>query len=81
MMKHPAVGAVIEGTAGPRNLRRGDPRRGKGRRGGLRVIYYWWDGGSQFWLFTLFDKEEMNDLSARTKQALKACSNTKRIRL
>ena len=80
-MKHPAAGDVIEGTGGLRKLRHGDPRRGKGRRGGLRVIYYWWDGGSQFWLFTLFDKEEMNDLSARTKQALKACSNTKRIRL
>jgi len=49
MMKHPAAGDVIEGTGGLRKLRHGDPRRGKGKRGGLRVIYYWWDGGSQFW--------------------------------
>ncbi|WP_313624038.1 toxin [Achromobacter sp.] len=71
MMKHPAAGDVIEGTGGLRKLRHGDSRRGKGKRGGLRVIYYWWDGGSQFWLFTLFDKDEMNDLSAKAKQGLK----------
>jgi hypothetical protein len=53
-------------------LRHGDPRRGKGKRGGLRVIYYWWDGGRQFWLFTLYDKDEMEDLSADEKKLLKA---------
>lgn len=72
MMNHPDAGDVIEGTGGLRKLRHGDPRRGKGKRGGLRVIYYWWDGGSQFWLFTLFDKDEANDLSARDKKALKS---------
>ena len=45
--------------------------RGKGKRGGLRVIYYWWDAGSQFWLFTVFDKNEMSDLSANERKALK----------
>ena len=49
----------------------GDPRRGKGKRGGLRVIYYWWDGGRQFWLFTLYDKDEMENLSADEKKLLK----------
>ena len=82
MMKHPAAGDVIEGTGGLRKLRHGDPRRGKGKRGGLRVIYYWWDGGSQFWLFTLFDKDEMKDLSARAKQALKGMlEHERKIRL
>ncbi|MCP1400441.1 type II toxin-antitoxin system RelE/ParE family toxin [Achromobacter insolitus] len=70
MMKYPCAGDVIEGTGGLRKLRYGDPRRGKGKRGGLRVIYYWWDGGSQFWLFTLYDKDEMQDLNAREKKAL-----------
>jgi hypothetical protein len=37
----------------------------------LRVIYYWWNGGPQFWLFTLYDKDEMADLSADEKKALK----------
>ncbi len=71
MLKNPEAGDVIEGTGGLRKLRHGDPRRGKGKRGGLRVIYYWWDGGRQFWLFTLYDKDEMENLSADEKKALK----------
>jgi hypothetical protein len=71
MMKNPESGDVIEGTGGLRKLRHADARRGKGKRGGLRVIYYWWDGVSQFWLFTLYDKDEMTDLSPDEKKALK----------
>lgn len=71
MMKNPEAGDVIEGTGGLRKLRFGDSRRGKGKRGGLRVIYYWWDGGSQFWLFTLYDKDEMSDLNVKEKKAFK----------
>lgn len=72
MLKNPEAGDVIEGTGGLRKLRHGDPRRGEGKRGGLRVIYYWWDGGRQFWLFTLYDKDETADLSAEEKKVLKA---------
>ncbi|OSI40802.1 hypothetical protein BST65_00100 [Bradyrhizobium canariense] len=68
---NPETGDVIEGTGGLRKLRHGDPRRGKGKRGGLRVIYYWWDGSRQFWLLTLYDKNELKDLSADEKKALK----------
>ena len=38
----------------------------------VNVIYYWWDGGRQFWLFTLYDKDEMDDLSAMEKKAIKS---------
>ena len=72
MLKNPEAGDVIEGTGGLRKLRHGDPRRGKGKRGGLRVIYYWWDGGRQFWLFTLYDKDEMENLSIDEKKLLKS---------
>ena len=71
LLKNPEAGDVIEGTGGLRKLRHGDPRRGKGKRGGLRVIYYWWDGGRQFWLFTLYDKDEMADLTPAECKALK----------
>lgn len=71
MLMNPEAGEVIEGTGGLRKMRYGDPRRGKGKRGGLRVIYYWWDGGRQFWLFTLYDKDEMENLSADEKKVLK----------
>jgi hypothetical protein len=40
------------------------------------VIYYWWDGGRQFWLFTLYDKDEMENLSATEKRALKGMLKT-----
>jgi hypothetical protein len=36
----PEAGDVIPGSGGFRKVRWGDPRRGRGRRGGLRVIYY-----------------------------------------
>jgi hypothetical protein len=53
-------------------LRFADTRRGKGTRGGLRVMYYWWEAGFQFWLFTLYDKDEMADLTPRQRRVLKA---------
>lgn len=59
----PFAGDVIIGTGGLRKIRFSDARRSKGKRGGTRIIYYWWDGGSQFWLFTLYSKDEMTDLS------------------
>ena len=71
MMKNPAAGDVMEGTGGLRKLRYGDPRRGKGKRSGLRVIYYWWNGGPQFWLFTLYDKDELADRRTDEKKALR----------
>ena len=72
LLAKPDAGAVIAGTGGLRKLRHGDPRRGKGKRGGLRVIYYWWMGGNQILLFTVYDKDEADDLSPKERKALKA---------
>jgi hypothetical protein len=71
-MKNPTSGDLIPDSGGLRKLRVGDARRGKGKRGGLRVIYYWWDSGLQFWLFTLYDKDEMSDLTPQQRKVLKA---------
>jgi hypothetical protein len=76
LMKNPEAGEVIEGTGGLRKLRFADRRRGKGKRGGLRVIYYWWMVGMQFWLYTLYDKDEMADLTAKQRRDLKAILKT-----
>ena len=70
-MSNPEAGDVIEGTGGLRKMRFADRRRSKGKRGGLRVIYYWWSAGMQFWLYTLYNKDEMADLTARQRKALK----------
>jgi hypothetical protein len=72
LMMHPEAGTVIPGTGGLRKLRFTDPRRGKGKRGGLRVIYYWCNSGLQFWLFTVYDKDEIAELIPRQCKALKA---------
>jgi hypothetical protein len=72
LMKHPEAGDPIPDAGGLRKLRFPDARRGKGKRGGLRVIYYWWVTGLQFWLFTLYDKDEMADLTPQQRKTLKA---------
>jgi hypothetical protein len=72
LLKNPHAGVVVPDTGGLRKLRFADRRRGKGTRGGLRVLYFWWESGPEFWLFTLFDKDEMADLTVRERLALKA---------
>ncbi|MBI2994822.1 MAG: toxin [Gammaproteobacteria bacterium] len=71
LMEDPEAGEVIEGTGGLRKVRFADARRGKGKRGGLRVIYYWWEAGLQFWLFAVYNKDEMSDLTPQQRKALK----------
>ncbi|MWL87407.1 toxin [Cupriavidus sp. SW-Y-13] len=69
LILNPIGGEVIRGTNGLRKVRYIDPRRQKGKRGGLRVIYYYWRGGPQSWLFTIYDKDGQADLTpAQTEQ-------------
>ena len=42
LLENPEGGDLIEGTGGLRKVRHADSRRSKGKRGGLRVIYFWW---------------------------------------
>ena len=64
-------------------MRFADSRRGKGTRGGLRIIYYYWSAGRQFWLFAIYAKGEVRDLTAEQrrmfKSALKAELATRRL--
>lgn len=71
LLKDPRAGAVIAGTGGLRKLRCPDSRRLKGTRSGIRVIYYWWEPGCQFWLFSLYGKNEMTDLASDSRRALR----------
>ena len=68
----PEAGDMIPGTGGFRKLRWADPKRGKGQRGGLRVIYYYFREERQIWLITLYGKNEASDLTPKQKQALKS---------
>src|SRR5712692_8694905 len=72
LARKPQTGDLIPGTGGFRKARWADIRRGKGRRGGLRVIYYHFKSDCQTWLMTLYDNDEASDLTATQKKALKA---------
>jgi len=70
LTNNPELGDLMPGTGGFRKLRWADKRRGKGRRGGLRIIYYYFLSDQQIWLMTLYDKNEASDLTPREKKAL-----------
>jgi len=73
---NPELGDLMPGTGGFRKIRWADVRRGKGRRGGLRIIYYYFKADQQIWLMTLYDKNEATDLSVGEKKVLKAALET-----
>lgn len=47
------------------------PNATRASEGGIRVIYYGWEAGYQFWLFTLYGKDLQDDLSPLQRQAIK----------
>jgi hypothetical protein len=71
LLATPELGDLMPGTGGFRKLRWEDTRRGKGRRGGLRIIYYLLAADRQIWFFTIYDKDEAVDLTQDEKMALK----------
>jgi hypothetical protein len=56
---------------GLRKLRWTDSRRGKGKRGGLRVLYLYLQSDDEIWFFTLYDKGEVKDLTSRERALLR----------
>jgi len=71
LVEQPEAGDIIPGIGGLRKLRWSSSIKGKGKRGGIRVIYYWQVSEEQIYLFTLYAKNEMADLSSDEKKALK----------
>lgn len=71
LMENPELGDVMPATGGFRKVRWEDKRRGKGKRSGLRVIYYYLMADHQIWFFTVYGKDEAADLTQDEKKALK----------
>ena len=69
---NPEAGDVMVGTGGFRKMRWADKRRGKGKRGGLRVIYLLVREAQYIVLVMVYDKDEQDDISARGKRELAA---------
>lgn len=72
----PEMGDVVPGSGGFRKMRWAHARRGKGQRGGLRIIYYYFAMDRQIWLMTLYAKDEAADLTAGEKKTLKNAVQT-----
>jgi hypothetical protein len=75
LARDPEAGDIIRGSGGFRKARWGDRRRGQGKRGGLRVIYYYFAEEMQIWLLTLYGKNEVSDLTPKERLTLKAQLN------
>lgn len=65
---YPKAGDLIEGTGGIRKLRWG--RSGRGKRGGVRVIYYYHSELMPLYLLTLFAKNKQDNLSKAERNEL-----------
>ena len=61
LMLRPEQGPVIRGTGGLRKVRWARP--GAGKRGGLRVIYYWAPVERAFYMVYAYSKNEQGDLT------------------
>jgi hypothetical protein len=68
---NPEAGDLVPGAGGIRKMRWKDPRRGKGKRGGLRVVYYCFLSDEEIWLLTLYDKNEAIDLTKEQRDQLR----------
>jgi mRNA-degrading endonuclease RelE of RelBE toxin-antitoxin system len=65
----PDAGMVIPGSGGLRKLRWAVA--GRGKRGGVRVIYYWYVEVSRIYLLLLYAKNERDDMTPEQKRILK----------
>ena len=68
LARYPAAGDEIPGTGGVRKLRWAG--KGKGKQGGLRVIYYFYDDAAPVFLLTVYGKGEQEDLTSRQKSKI-----------
>ncbi len=65
----PTVGDVVPGTRGVRKLRW--KRQGRGKLGGVCVLYYVQDARGRIWLLTVYAKSTQENIAASTLNALR----------
>jgi hypothetical protein len=66
---HPDLGAVIPGSGGLRKTRWAT--HGHGKRGGVRVIYYWMVARDKILMLFLYAKNEQDDLTPEQLKVLR----------
>lgn len=62
LLERPDSGRVIRGTGGVRKVRWAGS--GRGKSGGVRVIYYWRFREDEIWLLTIYRKSEKDTIPA-----------------
>ena len=65
---HPCAGVILQGTGGIRKLRWS--AAGKGKSGGVRVVYYYHSSTIPLFLLTVFGKSEKANLSKSERNDL-----------
>jgi hypothetical protein len=70
---HPKSGDLMQGTGGIRKLRWS--AQGKGKSGGVRVIYYFHNDTMPLFLLTVFGKGEKANLSQAERNELAGFTN------
>ena len=68
LAEHPASGDIVQGTGGIRKLRWS--AQGRGKSGGVRVIYYYHNETMPLFLLTVFGKGEKANLSKSERNEL-----------
>jgi len=69
LLVRPGLGALIRRSGGLRKIRWS--LTGRGKRGGLRVIYYWDEASETFYMLYAYPKNEQEDLSAQQLRVLR----------
>ena len=62
LLLYPESGKVVPGSGGVRKIRWA--MTGKGKSGGVRVIYYFKRQDDEIWLLTIYSKSEMENIPA-----------------
>jgi len=65
----PTSGDVVPASGGARKLRW--RTEGRGKRGGLRVLFYWAGHRGQIWLLTVYGKNMQENVTVRVLRKLK----------
>src|SRR5437870_3621385 len=68
--RNPEVGDLIPGSGGVRKVRW--RRQGVGKRGGVRVIYFYHDAGMPLYLLMIYAKAQRDDLSPDGRRAVQS---------
>lgn len=78
LLNDPKRGDVIKGTGGARKARIGNPAKGKGKSGGFRYIYAYFELNYRIYLFFFYEKKSQDDLTnEQTKLLAEAIRHTK----